>query len=109
MKERVKPITLAKETGQAVVEKKSQRLADLPNIGPVLEKALQAVEIETPEELIQMGSKGAFLHLQVLDSGACLHSLYALEGAIQNIPYPMLTKEKKEELKKFFRENNKKG
>ncbi len=89
-------------------KEKGKRLSDLPNIGPVLERALIKGEVNSPEKLRQLGSKEAFLRLQILDADACLHSLYALEGAIQNIPYPRLSKEKKEELKNFFKEKNKK-
>ena len=60
-------------------------LSSLPNVGKVLEANLNSIGIYTPEQLVKMGSKDAFAHIRLIDSGACLHMLYGLEGAIQGI------------------------
>lgn len=78
------------------------KLSALPNIGKVIEKQLNAIGIYTPEELINTGSKDAFLRIKLLDNTACLHMLYALQGAIEGIRYTQLSQSTKEDLKQFF-------
>jgi len=80
-------------------------LSKLPNIGPAVEKQLELVGITTFEELKNVGSKDGWLRIKEIDSSACIHRLYALEGAIKGIKKNELSKEMKEELKKFYNEN----
>lgn len=77
-------------------------LSGLPNIGKVLEKDLEAIGIFTPEQLAETGSKTAFLRLRQQDEGACLHKLYALQGAIEGRRYTQLAEETKRDLTQFF-------
>ncbi len=78
-------------------------LSDLPNVGRVLEQNLKAVGIETPEQLRALGSREAFLRIRLqVDSGACLHMLYGIQGAIEGIPDKMLSPETKQDLKAFY-------
>ncbi|MGG6313785.1 TfoX/Sxy family protein [Paenibacillus macerans] len=77
-------------------------LHDLPNIGTVVERKLRQAGVETPVQLAEMGSREAFARLKLLDPGACLHVLYALEGAIRGIRKNHLSDETKRELKDFF-------
>lgn len=81
----------------------NMELIKMPNIGPVLERLLIAAGIETPEQLVNTGSKEAFLRIRTIDSGACLHMLYALEGAVRNIRKCNLSLEEKKELNNFFK------
>ena len=74
-------------------------LTDLPNIGPMLAKNLCAIGVKTPEALQEMGPEQAWLRV---DSGACLHQLQALAGAVENVSKKDLTPERKGELKAFF-------
>ena len=60
-------------------------LSKLPNIGEVVEKQLNEVGIMTYEKLKEIGSKQAWLDIKSIDDSACIHRLYALEGAIQGI------------------------
>ena len=78
------------------------RLSDLPNIGKEVESQLNAAGIRTYEQLQELGAKKAWLKIQEIDESACIHRLYALEGAIQNIKKSELNKEKKAELKEFY-------
>jgi len=80
-----------------------QQLADLPNIGKVVEAKLKEVGIETPEQLAALGAEQAFVRLRTIDEGACLCMLCGLEGAIQGIRWHQLPKERKEALKAFMR------
>lgn len=80
-------------------------LSKLPNIGPVVERQLELVGITTFEELKNAGSKNAWLRIKEIDSSACIHRLYSLEGAIKGIKKNELSKEMKEDLKKFYNEN----
>ena len=78
-------------------------LTDMPNIGKVVAEKLIEVGISTPEELREVGAEQAFIRLQTIDEGACLCMLQGLEGAVQGIRWHNLPKERKEELKQFFR------
>lgn len=80
-------------------------LTDLPNVGAVLARNLNAVGISTPEQLREVGCEEAFLRIRTtVDPGACIHMLYGIEGAIQGIPDRSLSEETKERLKRFHRE-----
>jgi len=77
-------------------------LSRLPNIGDVIEKRLHTIGIYTLEELKNIGSKEAFFHIKVMDNTACLHMLYALQGAVEGKRYTQLTESTKQDLKDFF-------
>ena len=77
-------------------------LSKLPNIGKVVEKQLNDVGINTVDELIDIGSKEAWLRIKEVDESACLNRLMALEGAIQNIRWHNLSEEDKKNLKEFY-------
>lgn len=77
-------------------------LSKLPNIGKVVEEQLNKVGIMTYEQLKEAGSKQAWLNIKAIDDSACIHRLYALEGAIQGIKKSQLSKEVKADLKEFY-------
>ena len=79
------------------------KLTEMPNIGKVVAEKLCEVGITTPEELKVIGTEQAFIRLQTIDETACLSMLQGLEGAIQGIRWHNLPRERKEELKEFFR------
>ena len=72
-------------------------LTDLPNIGPKLAQALIEVGIDTPEKLADVGSIEACW--RVHPQFTCLHSLLALEGALQGIPKSLLDQKTRERLR----------
>lgn len=77
-------------------------LAKLPNIGVVVEQQLNEVGITTYEQLKEAGSRQAWLKIKAIDPSACIHRLYALEGAIQGIKKSQLSAEIKAELRQFY-------
>lgn len=77
-------------------------LAKLPNIGAVVESQLNEVGINSYEALKEIGSKTAWLRIKKIDASACIHRLYAIEGAIEGIKKTALAEEKKQELKAFY-------
>jgi len=77
-------------------------LSMLPNIGKTVEKQLNEVGVETIKQLIEIGSKQAWLRIKGIDDSACINRLYALEGAIQGIRWHNLAEEVKVELKEFY-------
>ena len=81
-------------------------LSKLPNIGKVVEKQLNDVGISTVDDLINIGSKEAWLKIKEVDESACLNRLMALEGAIQNIRWHNLSYEDKKNLKDFYTSQN---
>lgn len=78
------------------------KLSMLPNIGKVIENRLSEIGITTPEDLINRGSKDAFFHIKMVDNTACLHMLYALQGAIEGKRYTQLSDCTKKDLKNYF-------
>lgn len=83
------------------------KISEMKNIGVVNEAKLAQVGIVTPDELKELGTEAAFLKIRhLVDDGACLHLLYGLEGAIQDIPKRELSERRKAELRDFFRQVN---
>ena len=78
-------------------------LSKLPNIGEFIENQLNEVGISTYEELKKVGAKEAWLRIKSIDDSACIHRLYALEGAINGIKKSQLSEEVKAELKEFYK------
>ena len=76
-------------------------LTSMVNIGREMAKKLTAVGIDSPEKLAAAGSRQAFLRLKTAFPRVCLVHLYALEGAIEQIPFNSLPEDKKRELKAF--------
>lgn len=76
-------------------------LTTMVNIGKEMEKKLTAVGIDTPEKLIELGSKQAFLKLKERYPQVCLVHLYTLEGAIHDTEFNRLSEDRKKELKEF--------
>ncbi len=75
----------------------------LPNVGKVLNERLISVGIETPEQLRRAGAEEAFMRIRLLvDSGACLHMLYGIQGAIEGKRYTQLSDSTKKRLKQFY-------
>lgn len=78
-------------------------LSSLPNVGKVLEKNLNEIGIYTQEQLVETGSKEAFLRIRLeVDDGACLHMLYGIQGAIENIRDTQLPESTKQDLREFY-------
>ena len=76
-------------------------LTSMMNIGSEMAKKLTSVGIDSPEKLIETGSKQAFFKLKEVYPSVCLVHLYALEGAICNTEFNSLSEDKKKELKEF--------
>ncbi len=77
-------------------------LSELPNIGAEVERQLNEVGIVTYEDLKKCGTKQAWLKIKEIDDSACIHRLYALEGALQNKKKTELSLECKNDLKDFY-------
>lgn len=76
-------------------------LASMRNIGKELEKKLNAIGINTAEELIEIGSKEAFFRLKTRFPNVCLVHLYTLQGAVDNMEYNQLPDDMKQDLKSY--------
>ncbi|MDE7296699.1 MAG: TfoX/Sxy family protein [Clostridia bacterium] len=76
-------------------------LTQLRNIGQEMQRKLQAVGIDTPETLMNLGAKQAYFRLKTQFPNCCLVHLYCLEGAIRNLDYNCLPEDTKRELKEF--------
>lgn len=62
---------------------------------------LTAVGIDSPEKLLEAGSREAFFKLKETFPNVCLVHLYALEGAVTDQEYNQLPEETKQDLKAF--------
>ena len=78
-------------------------LSKLPNISNIIEKRLIDVGISTQQELLDIGSKDAFMRIKLRDATACLNMLCALEGAIQGIRWHHLSDTVKSDLRSFHK------
>ena len=76
-------------------------LTSMRNIGGEMARKLTAVGIDSPEKLMEIGSKQAFFRLKETFPNVCLVHLYALEGAIRNVGYHELPEDTKKDLKGF--------
>ena len=77
------------------------KLNSMRNIGKEMETKLVSIGICSAEELVEIGSKEAFLRLRKEYSNICLVHLYTLQGAIDSIKYDELSSEVKSDLKSF--------
>lgn len=82
-------------------------LANVVNLGKVIEKQLNETGVYSLEELKIKGSKDAWLDIQKIDESACIHRLQALEGAIQGVRKKELPQAVKDDLKAFYQANKK--
>lgn len=80
-----------------------KHLHDFPNISKVAEAKLIEAGITTPQQLLEIGSKEAFRRIRRFDRNACLHLLYALEGAVKGVRKNHLSDECKQDLQTFFK------
>ena len=67
-------------------------LTTLPNIGPTLDKQLQAVAITTPEQLKSTGSKVAFTAIKKANPHACIRYKAQLRIALTHSYHRQLAK-----------------
>ena len=75
------------------------KLSELPNIGQELERRLESVGIDNPNDLKKIGSLEAVKKVRGELNTGCLNMLYALEGAIRGTRWHNLSTEDKKELK----------
>ena len=76
-------------------------LTSMRNIGKELERKLKLTGIHSAEDLTALGSKEAYFKLKLRFPEVCAVHLYALQGAIENIDFIMLSEETKKDLKNF--------
>lgn len=76
-------------------------LSSMKNIGKELERKLTAVGVDSPDALLELGSKQAFFKLKEVYPQVCLVHLYALEGAVRDTQFNNLPEETKQDLKAF--------
>ena len=78
-------------------------LMAMANIGKILAEKLEKADIHTPEALAEVGAEDAFLRIRsAVDPDACLHMLYALQGAAEGKRYTLLPAETKARLQRFY-------
>lgn len=75
-------------------------LTDLPNIGMVVARKLEAAGIATPEDLKALGSVEALRRIRVEneEDTPCRGMLSGLEGAIRGVRWHAIPKSERDEL-----------
>lgn len=68
-------------------------IAGLQNLGPKSQSMLEAVGIESIEELQALGSVRAYARVQASGANASLNLLWALEGALTGLPWQVVARE----------------
>jgi DNA transformation protein len=81
--------------------KQMRDLADLPNISVALAEELRQVGITNQAELVAVGAELAWQRLRRAGLRDCMHTLLALEGAVQGRPWRELACDRKSELVRF--------
>lgn len=82
-------------------------LANVVNLGKVIEEQLNETGVYSLAEWKIKGSKQAWLDIQKNDESACIHRLQALEGAIRGIRKKELPQAVKDDLKAFYQADKK--
>lgn len=82
-------------------------LIDLPNLGAVVVRQLEAAGVGTPSRLRRLGSVGAALKLAEAGFDVCTSKLSALEGAIRGVRWHSIPAEERAALMRRFRARRK--
>ena len=78
------------------MNKKQQRISELSCLGPASERMLETIGIASREDLLNIGPVQAYLELeQHLNTKPSLNLLYAMKLALEDRPWPSLTKEER--------------
>ncbi len=72
---------------------RQQSIAELSNLGPSSEAALRSAGIESVEELRRMGAVAAYARARRAGARVSLNLLWALEGALTNLPWQVVARE----------------
>lgn len=76
-------------------------LDTLANIGNEMQRKLHIAGIANAEELARLGAKQAYFQLKSAFPEVCLVHLYALQAALDGVPFNRLPEATKRELKAF--------
>jgi len=82
----------------------TSELRALPNLGPKSVSWLTEAGIQTLENLQSLGAVGAFLRVEKLEVSPSLNLLWAIEGALHEIPWELIPEERKQQLKEELRQ-----
>lgn len=77
-------------------------IAGVHNIGKVLELKLEAVGVDSWEDLCKVGTEEAFLRLLANNKNTSRSVIFSIEGAITGVRWHNLNEERKIELRKFY-------
>ena len=76
----------------------TERLRDLPNLGPASERMLRAAGIETPEQLDELGAVEAYRRAVAAGAHPTRNLLWAIEGALEGLDWRQLPEERRRRL-----------
>jgi DNA transformation protein and related proteins len=72
---------------------RSERLAELPNLGPKSQRMLALAGITTLAQLRELGSVAAYARAKQAGGNVSLNLLWALEGALTGLPWKTVARE----------------
>lgn len=78
------------------------QLVDMKNIGTALAQRMESAGITSPDFLVDIGTKQAFLKVLEVYPEACINHLYAIAGAIEGVRWHNLSNDIKADLKDFY-------
>lgn len=78
------------------------KLVDMKNIGTSLAQRMEEAGISSPDFLLAIGTKQAFLKVYEAYPDACINHLYAISGAIEGVRWHNLSDDIKADLKDFY-------
>lgn len=71
----------------------SKSIGSLPNLGPKSEAALRAAGIHSVKDLQKLGAIAAYVRTKRSGTAVSLNLLWALEGALTNLPWQVVARE----------------
>ena len=77
-------------------------IVGIHNIGKVLELKLEAVGIDSIDELKKVGTEETFLRLLSMNKNTSRSVIFSVEGAITGVRWHKLDEKRKVELREFY-------
>lgn len=100
-----------KSNSKRAKAKDTRKISEMRNLGPACEKDLNAVGIETAEDVLKLGAEETFVRMligrkKIGRSAKCCNAayLYAIYGAILDVDWRAISEKKKADFKKYAAE-----
>lgn len=106
-----KKVNSTRKAAKKKVVKDTRKISEMRNLGPAVEKDLNAVGIKYAQDVLKLGAENTFVKMlmgrkKIGRSAKCCNALYlyAIYGAIYDLDWRELPEKKKTEFKQFAAE-----